>query len=244
MIYLPPFSLQNLQTLGLPLSLASLTGLVSGLSAVIFLPVLGWCSDRGNNPHKRKAYVVAFSTALLLTGMALVVFANVMKILRTAPAVFTVESSNDSMQNQTSADGSKNRGFNTTFSPNDFTFNSYPSVEKSIPNSPNYSLTTSFPLFYQSSTVNQFTKGSESIEKSDELPLEAILGLLGYIVLDIGFDFTNSNVKAWTVASSKRTQHTSLLVIGLLMAASGGMLSAILGTVDITYILGLSVTTV
>ncbi|KAK7446248.1 hypothetical protein BaRGS_00040277, partial [Batillaria attramentaria] len=71
-LYLIPI----LQSLGMPLSLASLVGLVSGPVGAVLVPVFGWLSDRGSNPNRRKLLGVVFSTGLLLLGLMLVLLAS------------------------------------------------------------------------------------------------------------------------------------------------------------------------
>lgn len=71
---------QILQTLGMPLSLVSLTGLVAGPSAMVLLPFLGWLTDRGSNPQRRKTGAIIFAAVLVITGMACLLMANVLHL--------------------------------------------------------------------------------------------------------------------------------------------------------------------
>nr|KAG5685421.1 hypothetical protein BaRGS_001506 [Batillaria attramentaria]KAG5686482.1 hypothetical protein BaRGS_018734 [Batillaria attramentaria] len=129
-LYLIPI----LQSLGMPLSLASLVGLVSGPVGAVLVPVFGWLSDRGSNPNRRKLLGVVFSTGLLL-------------------------------------------------------------------------LDTGVP----------FTAG---------------LAMFGFIVYEVGYDQTSSVVRAWILTCSPHTEHTSLLVLGLVMAGLGMIVTSALGRVD------------
>lgn len=201
--------LQILESLGLPLSLVFLTGLGAGSTATLFLPVLGWASDKGSDPHKSKLFVIILSTAILVSGLSTFALANVLKIFNSQKLFQSLDFMRDSNKSQICT-----------------------SVSLRIVDST------------QSSPNGQVTEDGERMDSEGRIPWEGILGLLGIIMTDIGFDVTNSAVKAWTVASSEASQHTSLLLLGVLMASSGGMSSASLGTVDITGILGLSGTCV
>ena len=64
--------------------------------------------------------------------------------------------------------------------------------------------------------------------------------MLGFILLDIGFDAMNSFVRSFMLACSRRSEHSSLLVLGLIMASAGGVSTAALGVVEFASLLGLS----
>nr|KAG5714522.1 hypothetical protein BaRGS_006968 [Batillaria attramentaria] len=55
----------NLQLLGMSLQLVSLTAVVAGPAGTLLTPLLGWVSDRGSNPNRRKMLNVMFCSALL-----------------------------------------------------------------------------------------------------------------------------------------------------------------------------------
>ena len=74
------YVLQVLQTLGMPLSLVSLTALVAGPTAMVLLPLVGWLSDKGSNPQRRKTGAVVFVAGLLCSGMHCVLAANVLHL--------------------------------------------------------------------------------------------------------------------------------------------------------------------
>ena len=64
--------------------------------------------------------------------------------------------------------------------------------------------------------------------------------MLGFILMDIGYDATTSVAKSFVLACGPRSEHSSLLVLGLIMASAGGVSTAALGVVDFASLLGLS----
>ncbi|KAK7507944.1 hypothetical protein BaRGS_00000909, partial [Batillaria attramentaria] len=151
-LYLVPV----LQTLGMPLRLSSLTGLVSGVLGVVILPILGWLSDRGSNPNRRKRNGVLASTSIMLLGISVVIVASVLHL--------------------------------------------------------------------------------------QKVPVTAGFAMLGFVVYEFGIDNANSFSRSWILACSSRCEHTSLLVLGLVMAAVGGISTAALARVDFLSLLNLAYT--
>ncbi|KAK7507007.1 hypothetical protein BaRGS_00001858 [Batillaria attramentaria] len=74
------YTVPNLQLLGMPLQLVSLTAVVAGPAGTLLTPLLGWISDRGSNPNRRKMLNVMFCSVLLLSGVVCVVSANVLHL--------------------------------------------------------------------------------------------------------------------------------------------------------------------
>ncbi|KAK7507010.1 hypothetical protein BaRGS_00001861 [Batillaria attramentaria] len=60
--------------------LVSLTAVVAGPAGTLLTPLLGWVSDRGSNPNRRKMLNVMFCSALLVSGVFCVVLANVLHL--------------------------------------------------------------------------------------------------------------------------------------------------------------------
>lgn len=58
----------------------SLTGLISGPSALLLLPFIGWITDRGSNPRRRKKAAMIFAAAVLFLGMSLLIVANLLHL--------------------------------------------------------------------------------------------------------------------------------------------------------------------
>jgi hypothetical protein len=71
-----------------------------------------------------------------------------------------------------------------------------------------------------------------------QVPFKAGLAMFGFFLLDVGFDTSNSFVKVYALSCSPRNHHTSVLVLGLVMASAGGVSTAALGLVDFRSLLG------
>ena len=64
--------------------------------------------------------------------------------------------------------------------------------------------------------------------------------MLGIVLLDVGYDIMTGISKSFILACSPRSEHTSLLLLGLIMASAGGVTTAGLGVVDFASLFGLS----
>ncbi|XP_070197801.1 uncharacterized protein [Littorina saxatilis] len=213
-LYLVPI----LQNLGMPLSLVSLTGLMVGPASVIFLPCLGWLTDRGSNPQRRKTAAVFFAAGLLITGMMCLIAANLMHL-------------NYLLESQ----AEKAALFNVSSAWND-------TVSLGLTTSSLFN--TSDFVGFKSSTVVYSTDSPAAMtdlpQQSLEVPFKAGLGMLGFVLTGVGFESMNSVVRSFVLDRSPRSEHTSLLVLGLIMASSGGVSTAALGVVDFSSLFGLS----
>ncbi|GFR93060.1 hypothetical protein ElyMa_000883700 [Elysia marginata] len=65
------------------------------------------------------------------------------------------------------------------------------------------------------------------------IPLPGVLGILGYICLDIGFDLGNPTCRAFILEHSPSSQHTNLLVTATQSASLAGLLMSSLGVFDL-----------
>ncbi|KAK7506863.1 hypothetical protein BaRGS_00001714 [Batillaria attramentaria] len=74
------YTVPNLQLLGMPLKLVSLSAVVAGPAGALLTPLLGWISDRGSNPNRRKMLNVMFCSALLVSGVLCIIMANVLHL--------------------------------------------------------------------------------------------------------------------------------------------------------------------
>nr|KAG5704535.1 hypothetical protein BaRGS_003846 [Batillaria attramentaria] len=61
--------------------------------------------------------------------------------------------------------------------------------------------------------------------------------MVGFVFLDAGYDLSNSCVKTFVLAASPQAHHVSLLVLGVLMSAVGGCVTALTGLFDLGSIL-------
>lgn len=72
LVFMQLTMLPCLQTLGVPVSMVTIPGCLSGSLALVGLNVLGKISDGGDHPHRRKKPAVVMSTLLFATGLSLV----------------------------------------------------------------------------------------------------------------------------------------------------------------------------
>ncbi|KAK7497690.1 hypothetical protein BaRGS_00011085 [Batillaria attramentaria] len=205
----------------MPLRLVPIIGFVSGVMGVVLVPVFGWLSDKGPNPNRRKRNGVLVATSLVLLGIAVVIAASVLHLQ--SPDVLSKLGDNSSFLGNTSTSLSMEAASGKT--------------------AVNVSEVTASSTIFQSfgKTGVNFTQAGRST--SDEkgikrkLPVTAGLAMLGFIVFEIGYDNINSVSRAWILACSPRSEHTSLLVLGLVMAAVGGISTAALARVDFPSLL-------
>ncbi|KAK7506864.1 hypothetical protein BaRGS_00001715 [Batillaria attramentaria] len=64
-------------------------------------------------------------------------------------------------------------------------------------------------------------------------PLKAWLGMVGYIIIDVAFQFSIAFGKSWVVLCSPRPEHTSVLMLGTVMSSAGGLLTSVITTIDL-----------
>lgn len=67
----------------------------------------------------------------------------------------------------------------------------------------------------------------------DQVSFKAGLGMLGFVLTGIGVTCTHSCITSWVLACSPRAEHTSVLMLSLVMASLGGVSTAALGMVDL-----------
>ncbi|KAK7089806.1 hypothetical protein V1264_024834 [Littorina saxatilis] len=233
--------------LGMPMRLASLLGSVSGISGFLLLLLVGWIIDRGSNPIRRKSIAMVFGAGCLLLGMSLVVVANTLhlvdlinyngtlspvdnhsypwNIIVPADGLLLLENNRFGVPSimSTSVKGDAGRDLFFTLDLIDS------------------SMDGSFSEKGLKASVHKGTAGkSWMMNDSTELSLKAGLGLLAFILLDTGFDAINSFTRSFVLTCTPRSEHTSVLLVGLVMASAGGVSTAALGVVDFASLLGLS----
>lgn len=69
------------------------------------------------------------------------------------------------------------------------------------------------------------------------LPIPALLGMAGFVLIDCGFDVTNVAVKSYMLTHCGPADHVSLLVTGVFMSALGGVATSVAGLVDLATLL-------
>ncbi|CAL1536512.1 unnamed protein product [Lymnaea stagnalis] len=80
--------------------------------------------------------------------------------------------------------------------------------------------------------------GTPTENVPDSLSASAILGIIGFTVIDTGYDVGNSMIRAYVLDHTPRDQHTTLLIKSTLMAAVAGTVMSFLGILDLPNILG------
>ncbi|XP_076468259.1 uncharacterized protein LOC143299052 [Babylonia areolata] len=212
-----------LQTLGLPMRLATLTGAVAGPTACLFLPLLGWLTDRGSNPHRCKTMAAILTCGLTFVGLLCIIMANILHfsyLLQTSvninsTAHASLPSSFDWVGHMTTL-GQRTGMSETANGP--------------IPRATG---STDSPAILGVGVTDACVDNSE-------VPFKAGLALLGFILLDIGYDAFNACIRSFVLMCSPRSEHSSLLIIGLIISSCGGMSTASLGLVDFGSMFGLS----
>ena len=221
------FFFQNLQTLGMPLSLVSLTSLIAGPTAVLLVPLLGWYGDTGSNPTRRKNWALVFSSGVLVCGLCLVMVVNLLQLSYVTPSGF------DSNQTFTA--------ILTSETPSTENYASRTTSPTSYGNISNVSFKP--PALSHSSRLASVTVSSSGSQLEDDVtegvPVMAGIGMLGYVLTDVGYDCVISVVKTWMVTCSPPADSTPTLVGGLMMTSMGGMLSSALGMVNLASVVGL-----
>ena len=218
LVFMQLSMLPCLQTLGVPVASVTIPGCLSGTLAVLGLPVLGWVSDGGSHPHRRKRPAVVVATMVFLAGLMLVVSGCAVylwKILPDTSAGFDgiLQGEPFAPVESVSTTGHYERNNTNRTSPNRL---NTPSIQDLDVNS---------------------TIASTARWLADPLglgiPLPGLLGILGFALVDMGNDLSNSCLKSFGLASAAHGQHVSMLVLGVLMSAVGGCVAAVFGVVDI-----------
>lgn len=200
-----------LQILGVPVALISLYPIVTGPVAMVMLAVLGYCSDKGSNHRQKKVGVVVLNTILTLCGVSLVIMANVM-LLTSAGNTDDPVSLADK---------------NVTFGPlENITVASSLITLPATTTIPTANMTSAEPLQTEAEEPGLFS-----------LPTTAVLGVLGFCLMDVGYDANIGSTRSCMLACSPAADHTSIFVLALVMAAVGGCINCGLGLVDLSHAL-------
>ncbi|GFN75206.1 hypothetical protein PoB_000171200 [Plakobranchus ocellatus] len=88
------------------------------------------------------------------------------------------------------------------------------------------------PIDFQNNTQHPAATESSSVVDT-AIPLAGILGILGYTLLDVGFDVGNPMVRAFILDHSPPSQHTHLLVLAAVLASMAGIFMSSLGVFDL-----------
>ncbi|KAK7497295.1 hypothetical protein BaRGS_00011589 [Batillaria attramentaria] len=217
------YLLPVLQTLGIPLGLAPMAGLVSGVLGAVVLPILGWLSDRGSNPNSRKRNGVLVCTSLMLLGISFVIVASVLHLHLQSPEVLRKLSDNSSNP------GNTDRSLSSEVTPNTINVSNLTNL---FDKEQSFGKKANFAQSVKNSSDENVIKG--------KMPFTAGFAVLGFVVYEFGYDSSSSFTRSWILACSPRSDHTSLLLLGLVMAAVGGISTAALARVDFLSLLNLA----
>ncbi|KAL8558110.1 hypothetical protein ACOMHN_055565 [Nucella lapillus] len=262
-----------LQTLGMPLDVATLHTLWSGAASILLLPFLGLFTDRGLNPTRRKTLALIVSTGLMVSGLLCVVVAMALDIVHlerryhqgadwtradssSYPAAdestkFTIETNSlhspvdertnltatadslSSLMNQTAGDVFRPTSSPTTRDPVD-ALNSVADTDLIM----NSSLTTTGTFDAPAAAAEATTKG-EFLFSIPQIPFRAWLALVGFRLIDFGYDGSNSFVQSFLITCSAGQDPSSVLTVAVIAGSMGGMMSAAVGMVDFPALLHL-----
>ncbi|XP_076449328.1 uncharacterized protein LOC143285791 [Babylonia areolata] len=254
-----------LQTLGVPVSLVTVAGVISGSLALMGLPVLGWISDGGANPHRRKKPAVVLSALVFVTGYSLVIAGCALRLreaerLVSSPGAadptagstnWTIAGPHLSSAASTTGVGSPVEPYNESLARSVSYFLPRDSPSSSDTNTQNVDSPSSSQGSSRSGSSSESSPGNSSDSAGDSdsgddwgsdplglgIPLTGLLGILGFVFMDMGNDFNNSCLKSFVLTCTPRRQHDSLFVVGVLMSAVGGCVAAVLGVLDIAALL-------
>uniref|UniRef100_A0A0B7BD06 Uncharacterized protein n=1 Tax=Arion vulgaris TaxID=1028688 RepID=A0A0B7BD06_9EUPU len=208
-----------LQYLGVPLYLVSLNGVICGLTSMALIPVIGFVTDGGSNPKRRKMASLFVGMAMFQIGLLLLLISGLIKIqdlkyiqqlLGTSSTLSTpITGTVSSVTNQYTDDLYAN--------------NSNGNSSVNVWNNTNLTVTANDD--YKA----RFESG---------LPLTGYLSICGFAFVDIGYDSTMAVSRAYILESMPKFQHVKILVMATIVQASSGTLLSLLGVLDISDALG------
>lgn len=208
------------QALGTPVYLLTLPGVVAAITALVLVPVMGWIADGGSQPYQRKKPVSLAAFCMGFLGMSFNLSAAILAASKSplhSPATNWSSSTEDPVTNASKLF----------------------SALTPLPLNGSYLLTGFNAFGTEPDDVSDLASITTQITVSpaahgfSDLPLPAVLSMMGFIVMDLAFDLTNSAVKALMLTHSSPADHVSLLVTGVVIAALGGCSTSVSGLVDL-----------
>ncbi|CAG5116752.1 unnamed protein product [Candidula unifasciata] len=201
-----------LQYLGVPLSLVSLNGIICGLSSMAIIPIIGFMTDRGSNPKRRKMISLFVGMVSFQAGIIILLVSGLLKMSLLREALHSVEA-------ETSL--------------------STPGVPMALDVGDEYNVSGHPAPFIDWSHTNETkTLKDSDTNKDNGLPTTAYLAICGFAFVDIGYDSTMPLSRAYILESVPMFQHVKLLVMATLVQAASGTLFSLLGVVDLSDALG------
>uniref|UniRef100_A0A0B7A8V8 Uncharacterized protein n=1 Tax=Arion vulgaris TaxID=1028688 RepID=A0A0B7A8V8_9EUPU len=121
---------------------------------------------------------------------------------------------------------------------------SFENITHSINNTPTYFPNISRDITTTDSTnLNLPTRETTQLpnhepENTSGLPITAFMSIIGFALIDIGFDMSVSLTRAFILEITSATQHTRLLVMATVMASMAGTTFSFIGCFDFPEVLG------
>lgn len=213
------FMIANIQTLGVPIRYSSLPGTVSAAMGVVLIPTMGFVMDRWAKSKSGKAKIMIGTCSLQILGNLLIFSANVIKL---------VNFDYDEGDNASTA----SPWLSTTQGHNSTTVNASSHTRFSDP-------ATALASFDNSSAVSSRLDASGPTESNflrpdfqnnagvpatiEEAPVRyfAILGMIGYALLDCGYDSSNCFLKTFALASTAPRHHSGIIAKAVFVSSFG-----------------------
>ena len=228
-----------LQVLGVPVTYVSLYPLVTGPAAMLLLNLQGYLCDKGPHHRQRKMVAVACNSAVILLGIGVLIVANLLFLYNQGdhrkdidPAERNhslVPDENLTIVTKCSYDHNLLKSMNIT-----------PTKNSSIEDM-SAALETNLDTGVFSSDENvSIAVSQEQQEDIDRgltsTPITVLLGLVGFCAMDIGYDANIAASRSFVLSCSPKADHTSVLVLALVMAAVGGLINNVFGIVDLRHV--------
>ena len=213
-----------LRVLGVPVTYLPLCPVVTGPLSLILMSVLSRISDKGPNHQKRKMAVMVLLSAILLAGIAVLAAANFMLLSNGK------QTSKTKVSNCTSGGDGFGLNNNTTLieCTGDDSTDSVGSLASGV---------SRFPHEERQLPDENDTEGITDIWS---MPVTAVLGVVGFVLFDTGYDVSIASTRVCVLACSPKDDHTSILILALVMGALGGCINNSIGLADYAAILGIS----
>ncbi|KAL8570139.1 hypothetical protein ACOMHN_033817 [Nucella lapillus] len=109
----------------------------------------------------------------------------------------------------------------------------FPSLPPGQNNNSSATLVSLPPSQYQQSTETAHNASTNASTTSEYLTTIAILGIVGFVLSDHGYDSSMSTFKAYMVAVTPASQQNDIFILGTLTGAVGGCVTSLLGFVDL-----------
>ena len=215
-----------LQILGVPVTYVSLYPIVTGPTTMLLMSLQGYFGDRGPHHRQKKIAILTSNCAVALFGIAVLVCANLLLLYKHENKNVTIVPEylyNHSLLMPTSV------------TPTLLTPAENSSVDDSVIKPLERNLNIAVSSYNENVSI---AVPQEQQEDGDTglLAMTAILGLVGFSAMDIGYDSNVAATRSCVLSCSPKTDHTSMLVLALVMAAAGGLINNVFGLVDLSHL--------